>query len=156
MSWRFDLRDKSPQQRAIIMQRDAEEKRRKEEEEDKRKTTIQRVDSKEISPIFCFTYAGANATAREINGEFVVLEGSLARKAHTNSLADSYKHIREKLVTDGKLADSTYNDFWVFTQNVPFQSPSTAANIVGGASLNGRQHWKVQDTLQSYAVWLEE
>lgn len=112
--------------------------------------------SKEVSPVFCLVYAGASAKAKEINGEFVVLEGSLARKAHTNSLADSYIHIREKLVKDGNLANSPNNDFWIFTQNVPFQSPSTAANIVGGASLNGRQHWKVQETSQSYAKWLED
>ena len=38
----------------------------------------------------------------------------------------------------------------------PFQSPVTAANIVDGASLNGRQHWKVQEIAQSYAKWEEE
>lgn len=99
------------------------------------KNTSSKEGTKEISPIFVLNYASANAKAQEINGEFVILEGSLARKAHTNSLADSYIHIREKLVSDGILADSQNIDFWVFTQNVPFQSPSTAANIVGGASL---------------------
>jgi len=156
MSWRFDLGDKSPQQRAIIMQRDAEEKCRKEEEVNKRKITIQRDDSKEISPIFSLIYAGASAMAQEINGEFVVLKGSLARKAQTNSLAESHIHIRGKLVQDGILVNSPNNDFWIFFQNVPFQNPSTAAKVVCGASLNGRQHWKIQDTSQSYAKWLEE
>ena len=33
---------------------------------------------------------------------------------------------------------------------------SMAANIVGGASLNGRQHWKVEGTNQTYAKWSEE
>jgi hypothetical protein len=110
----------------------------------------------EISPIFCLNYASASAKAQEINGEFVVLEGSLARKAHVDSLADSYIHMREKLVKDGNLANSSNNDFWIFAENVPFQSPSTAANIVGGASLNGRQLWKVQGTSKSYGKWSEE
>lgn len=109
-----------------------------------------------VSPIFTLTYSGANATAQEIDGEFVVLKGSLSRKAHTRSLADSYIHIRERLVTNGILIDSNQNGFWVFSQNTPFQSPSTAANIVGGASLNGRDHWKVQNTNKSYAKWSEE
>jgi predicted GIY-YIG superfamily endonuclease len=112
--------------------------------------------SKGISPIFCLSYGGANAKAQEIRDEFVILEGSSARKAKTPSLADSYIHIREKLVKDGSLADGPDKDFWVFTRNVPFQSPSTAANIIGGASLNGRQHWKVLETSQTYAQWQEE
>lgn len=112
--------------------------------------------SKVISPVFCLTYAGASAKAQEINGEFVVLEGSMARKANTNSLADSYIHIREKMVRDGNLVDSPNSVYWTFAQNIPFLSPSTAAMVVGGASINGRTAWKHQDTLQSYAKWSEE
>lgn len=109
-----------------------------------------------VSPIFTMTYSGANATAQEIDGEFVILEGSSSRKAHTRSLADSYIHIRERLVSSGILVESEQDGFWKFSQNTPFQSPSTAANIVGGASINGREQWKVQNTGQSYAKWSEE
>lgn len=109
-----------------------------------------------VSPVFHFNYAGSNAEAQEINGEFIIFEGSTARKAHTNSLAESYIQIREKLLKEGKLVDSQNPDYWVFAQNVPLQSPSTAANIVGGASLNGRQHWKVKNTGESYAQWQDE
>jgi hypothetical protein len=113
-------------------------------------------DSKEISPIFYLTHAGANAKAQEINGQFVVLEGSFARKSNTNSLADSYIHLRDKMARDGNLVDSLNSDYWIFTQNIPFLSPSTAAMVVGGASINGRTAWKNQDTSQSYAKWSEE
>jgi len=109
-----------------------------------------------VSPVFHFNYAGSNAEAQEVSGEFIVFEGSTARKAHTNSLAESYIQIREKLQKEGKLVDSQNPDYWVFAQNVPFQSPSTAANIIGGASLNGRQHWKVKNTGESYAQWQDE
>ncbi len=109
-----------------------------------------------VSPVFIFIYAGSKAEAQEVNGEFVIFEGSTARKAHTNSLADSYRQMREKFLREGKLIDSPDPDFWVFTQNVPCQSPSTAANIVGGTSLNGRQHWKVKDTGESYAQWQDK
>lgn len=113
------------------------------------------VNNSIVSPIFNMIYSGATAKAQEINGEFVVLEGSLSRKAHTKSLADSYLHIRERLVNNGVLIDTDLNGFWEFSQNTPFQSPSTAANIVGGASINGREQWKVQDDGQTYAKWLE-
>lgn len=108
------------------------------------------------SPVFIMTYKRASATAQEINGEFVVFKGSTARKAHTNSLADYYLRLREKLLKEEKLKESNDPNFWVFTQNVPFQSPSTAANIVGGASLNGRKKWKVRDSGITYAQWLKE
>lgn len=113
-------------------------------------------NSDNISPVFHFNYAGTNAEAQEINDEFIVFEGSTARKANTNSLADSYIKIREKLQKEGKLIDSQDPDYWAFSQNVPFQSPSTAANIVGGASLNGRVIWKAKDSGQTYAQWQDE
>jgi hypothetical protein len=155
MGWRFDLGKLEPEHRAIVMKKDEEEKRRR-EEETKRKTTIQKVDSKEISPIFNLIYAGTNARAQEINGVFVVLKGSLTRKTQTNNLAESTIHIREKLIQDGILIKSQDNDFWIFSQNVPFQDPSIAAKVVCGASLNGRQYWKIQDTSQSYTKWSKE
>lgn len=112
--------------------------------------------SDSVSPVFHFSYAGSNAEAQEVNGEFIVFEGSTVRKVHTNSIADSYLQMREKLLREGKLRDSPNSDYWVFSQNVPFQSPSTAANIIGGASLNGRKHWKVKNSDKSYAQWQDE
>jgi Domain of unknown function (DUF4357) len=115
-------------------------------------------DAKETyieSPTFQMSYAGVNAYAQEINGEFVVYKSSTARKINTQSLANSFVQMRTQLYRDGKLADTGDNDYWVFTQNVPFSSPSTAANIVGGAQLNGRTTWKVKDSDKTYAEWQE-
>jgi len=108
------------------------------------------------SPIFELTYAGARALAVEQNDEFIVLKGSTARKQHTKSLAAPYLQIRQQLYEDGKLTDSDNDGYWIFTQDVPFGSPSTAANIVGGASLNGRAMWKIKGTKKTYAEWQEE
>jgi len=108
------------------------------------------------SPVFYLNYDGAKAEAREVESEFIVLKGSTARKRHTDSLADTYIRIRETLREEGKLVDSSHPEYWEFTQDVPFLSPSTAAKVVSGASLNGRQYWKVRDTEQSYAAWQEE
>lgn len=109
-----------------------------------------------VFPIFHCNYAGARAEAQEVNGEFVVFKDSTARKEHTNSLAQSYLQIREKLQKEGKLVDSQDPKYWVFAQNVPFQSPSAAANIISGTQLNGRKQWKVKETDQSYAEWQDE
>lgn len=107
------------------------------------------------SPIFHMSYAGVNADAQEINGEFVVLKDSTARKATTQTLASSFVQRREQLYKDGRLVDTGDSDYWVFAQNVPFSSPSTAANVVGGAQLNGRTTWKLKDTDKTYAEWQE-
>jgi hypothetical protein len=115
-------------------------------------------DAKETgieSPTFHMSYSGVNADAQEINGEFVVFKGSTARKANTQTLASSFVQRREQLYKDGRLVDTGDGDYWVFTQNVPFPSPSTAANVVGGAQLNGRTTWKVKDTDKTYAEWQE-
>lgn len=105
------------------------------------------------SPRFHLTHAGVDAYAQEINGEFVVLKDSTARKLDTPSLTSTYIQIRQELVANGKLANSTQPDYWIFTQSVPFSSPSAAANTVTGTRLNGRLFWKVEDSSDTYADW---
>jgi hypothetical protein len=107
------------------------------------------------SPIFKLTYGGVEAYAQEIGDEFVVFQGSTARKRTTRTLADLYIQMRQKLLKEGKLDESSDEKFWTFTQNVPFSSTSTAANVVGGAQLNGRTNWKIKDTNKIYAEWQE-
>lgn len=107
------------------------------------------------STIFEITYAGVSAFAQEVNSEFVALKGSTARKTQTNSLSNTYVQMRNQLYADEKLADKD-DKYWVLTQDIPFSSPSTAANIICGASLNGRVFWKEKDTKKTYAEWQEE
>lgn len=107
------------------------------------------------SPVFIMTYGGTKAYAQEIGGEFIVLKGSTARKRHTKTFAEIYIQMRNQLIKSGKLTD--LNDkYWEFTQDVPFTSTSTAANVVGGASLNGRVTWKDQTSQKTYAQWQED
>ncbi len=111
--------------------------------------------SQHVSPVFAFSYAGTDAMAREIDGEFVVLKDSTARKSNTQSLAAAYIQTREQLAKEGKLVDSADDEYWSFAQDIPFGSPSTAAAIIGGAQLNGRIYWKLKDNNQTYAEWQE-
>lgn len=107
------------------------------------------------APLFQITYGGVDALAREVDDEFIVLRGSTVRKKETNTLSNSYRKTRAQLVEDGILAEAQDPDYWTLTQNVPFTSPSTAASIVTGATLNGRLHWKVKGAKQTYAQWQE-
>jgi hypothetical protein len=41
----------------------------------------------------------------------------------------------------------------LFTQDVPFNSPSDAAAVIGTTSLNGRKEWKLLGKGITYADW---
>ena len=109
----------------------------------------------EASPIFMIESVGVKAKAREINGEFIVMKGSTARKQGTPSWGDTYKTLRDDLVSKGKLVDAENPDYLVFADDVPFNSPSTAATVVRACSSNGRTEWKEITTGKSYADWQE-
>lgn len=107
------------------------------------------------SPLFELSVVGATATAREINGEFVVFKGSTARKQGIASWT-SYKALRDQLVDEGRLTDSDSPDYLVFADNVAFNSPSAGAAVVNAGNLNGRINWKVASSGQTYQEWYEQ
>jgi len=105
------------------------------------------------SPIFVITEVGTTARAREVDGEFVLLKGSTARKQGVASWT-SFRKLRDQLVTDGRLEDApNAPGFYVATEDIPFSSPSAAAAVVAGKNTNGRLAWKVETTGESYAEW---
>lgn len=106
------------------------------------------------SPTFELRIAGTFAKAIESNGELVVLQGSTARKEGTASW-DSYRSQRDQLVADRKLRDSDDPNYYVFAEDVPFNSPSAAATVVAAANCNGRSNWRISSTGQTYADWQE-
>lgn len=112
-------------------------------------------DPSEGSPLFSYEFVGTHATAREIDGEFIVFKGSTARKEAMPSWT-SYKTLREQLLRDGKIIDSSDKEFYVFKENVAFNSPSAAAAVLFGGNQNGRKRWRIQGSKKSYAQWKEE
>jgi hypothetical protein len=94
---------------------------------------------------------GISAAAREIDGEFTVLEGSGARMAWTG-VEHAYRVLREKLVREGAIVpgpDGTMR----FARNQVFASPSAAAAVVVGRTANGRNDWKIQGSGISFGDW---
>jgi hypothetical protein len=104
------------------------------------------------APIFRLEAVGVKAEAREVDGEFIVLKGSTARRQGAPSW-DTYKSLRDDLVADGKLVDADDPDLLVFAEDVPFSSPSAAATVVRASNANGRKEWKEASTGKSYADW---
>ena len=90
------------------------------------------------SPIFELHKVGVTATAREIDGQFVVAKGSTARKKGPSSWR-SYKGLRQKLVAQGLMVEAADPALLVFADHVPFASPSAATSVIVGLATNGRK-----------------
>jgi len=91
------------------------------------------------------------ASAREVDGKFIVLAGSSARPEWIGQY-HSYQTLRQQLIDAGSLRpvdDGTLE----FFRDVPFSSPSAASAVVFGRPDNGRTSWMVKGTGQTYAEW---
>jgi Domain of unknown function (DUF4357) len=106
----------------------------------------------EESPLFEMTPIGLQAQMRFVDGEFVVLKGSTARKKGIASWT-SYRSLREQLVEDGTLVDADNPDHFVFARDYAFASPSAAAAIIVAGNQNGWLVWKHKPTGKTYKDW---
>ena len=93
--------------------------------------------------LLSFTRRNITARGYESNDGFIVLQGSAASKEVVESMQAFARGIREDLMQSGVMADR--GDRLEFTQNYEFASPSTAASVVAGASVNGRDYWKTNE-----------
>ncbi len=92
------------------------------------------------------------ARAREVDGEFVVLLGSMAVPNWTSTPDHSYAKRHAHLVEKGKLVPDG-NGFLRFTEDVPFSSPSAASAVILGRPDNGRLSWRLSGKGVNYGDW---
>lgn len=97
---------------------------------------------------------GIEAKAREIDGEFVVLKGALARGSW-NGVAGGYQALFKQLCADEVLVPS-HNGLCRFAEDQSFPSPSAAAAVVCGRSANGRIAWIETESKQTYGEWQDQ
>lgn len=95
---------------------------------------------------------GIKAKAQEIDGEFVVMEGSLTRKQWEGA-ASGYRALFEQLLTAGVISSTADGKYNVFTRNYAFGSASAAGAVVTGRSCNGLEHWVDPQTGLTYGNW---
>jgi hypothetical protein len=93
---------------------------------------------------------GANARGIPTSSGFVVLKDSEIATSIVNSLTDSFRKLRIKIIEDGIIIEK--NNKLIFTKDFEFSSPSTAAVMVMGRNANGLTEWKLLDgkTLKEY------
>jgi hypothetical protein len=101
------------------------------------------LDSK-IRQLLILTNKGVQAKGYESDDGFIVKKGSTAvvdtvRSAHAFSIS-----LRQELQKSGILKQQS-PQFLEFTEDYEFSSPSTAAAVLVGASINGRDFWKTQE-----------
>ncbi len=84
------------------------------------------------------------------SGHFVVQAGSRARLDEVPSIPDGVKRLREAMRSAGDLRPD--GEFLVFSEDYEFSSVSSAAGVVHGASVNGRNAWKHPDG-RTYGEW---
>ncbi len=92
-----------------------------------------------------------NASAREVNGRFIVLAGSGAKDAWSGQ-EHSYSGVRQDLIDAGKLIAKTDGSF-EFAEDVEFSSPSAASAVILGRTDNGRMSWVLTATGLTYGEW---
>lgn len=86
---------------------------------------------------------GADGQGEPTSDGFVVFKGSKAAATIVNSMTSNFITYRQKLIDEGVLADK--GEFFEFTDDYIFSSPSTAAVMVMGRNANGLTEWKSKD-----------
>ena len=99
--------------------------------------------------------ASINATAREEEGEFIVLSGSVGSLKEKRSLNERNKIARDQAFETGRARKINDKNF-VLDQDISFTSPSAASVFLFGTSRNGRTDWIVQSVGKSYGVWKDD
>jgi len=93
--------------------------------------------------VFHLHVAGIHARGVRTDEGMVVLEGSDATATPYKSLTGNTAALRQGLIESGVLVQSGTK--LRLTRNCLFKSPSQAAGVVAGYSINGREYWKLED-----------
>ena len=83
---------------------------------------------------------GADGQGEPTSDGFVVFKNSKAAAVIVNSMTPNFITYRQKLIDEGVLVDK--KDYFEFSDDYIFSSPSTAAVMVMGRNANGLTEWK--------------
>jgi hypothetical protein len=86
---------------------------------------------------------GADGQGEPTSDGFVVFKSSKAAATIVNSMTTNFIAYRQKLIDEGVLVDK--GEYFEFSDDYIFSSPSTAAVMVMGRNANGLTEWKNKD-----------
>lgn len=84
---------------------------------------------------------GADGQGELTSDGFVVFKASKAAANTVNSMTPNFLTLRQKLINEAVLIDK--GEYFEFSDDYIFSSPSTAASIVLGRNANGLTEWKL-------------
>lgn len=95
---------------------------------------------------------GADGQGEPTSDGFVVFKKSKAAATIVNSMTPNFITYRQKLIDEGVLVDK--GDYFEFSDDYIFSSPSTAAVMVMGRNANGLTEWKNKEgkTLKEFEL----
>ncbi len=98
------------------------------------------TEKKSTKEILSYEVKGVSARGERTEQGFVVYIGSKAVLNETDGCKPYIKNLRSRLIEEGVLEkeDNTF----VFTKDTEFASPSTAASVIAGGSINGLTAWR--------------
>jgi hypothetical protein len=85
---------------------------------------------------------GADGQGEPTSDGFVVFKNSKAAATIVNSMTPNFITYRQKLIDEGVIIDK--GEYFEFTDDYIFSSPSTAAVMVMGRNANGLTEWKTK------------
>lgn len=97
------------------------------------------TEGNENIKLFCRSNAGANAEGSPSTEGFIVFKDSLFIKDYQQSLTESIRNERNKMLIDGILTDK--GDIFVLNKPYTFTSSSRAAAMILGRSASGPVEW---------------
>jgi len=100
------------------------------------------------SPMFIMRRVDGEGKMMIIDGKCTILKGSKIRSEVVKSFPSCFMDIREDWFNDGAIVDG------VFVRDIVCESPSMAACILGGGSINGKTAWKTREGL-TYGDYLK-
>lgn len=112
--------------------------------------------SNTASPTFVANGSDYTVQAQEVDGQFVILKNSTIKKETKSSLSTTYKSLRDQLIKDGTLIETPDGRSLQLKTDISMSSPSGAASLTTGISVNGREFWKLQSNGQTYNQWDQE
>jgi uncharacterized protein DUF4357 len=88
-------------------------------------------------------HSGVKATMVETETEFIVKAGSLAQKGASYKF-NAYANLRQSLIDKKCLIED--GDYFRFSEDISFNSPSAASSVVLDRNSNGRLEWRLAGT----------
>jgi len=88
---------------------------------------------------------GADAQGEPTSDGFVVFKGSKVAGSVVNSMTQSFKSMRQRIIEDGVIKQ--VGDTYEFPEDYIFNSPSSAATMILGRNANGLVEWKMENGL---------